>query len=154
MINGNKEWHCNTFTHDLPKRLVLQCQKLLHIRNNMFYKIVDILPVEKSVDFFLPKWWQYIGMFIRVYTQHHNEINGVWLMGKFDVPHITLHVVCFLGAYDKYIQEIYDDINYVAECDRRLFGKMVKRQKPKQSKIYTEIIINESVSNTPETISP
>jgi len=40
------------FTHDLPKHLVLQCQELLHIRNNMFYKIVDILPVEKSVHFF------------------------------------------------------------------------------------------------------
>jgi len=43
---------CNTFTQDLPKHLALQCQKLLHIRNNMFYKIVDILPVEKRVEFF------------------------------------------------------------------------------------------------------
>lgn len=30
---------------------------------------------------------------------------------------------------------------------------MIKRQKPKQSKIYPEIIINENVSNTPETRS-
>ena len=34
----------------LPKHLTLQCQKLLHIRNCMFYKIVDIIPVEESVD--------------------------------------------------------------------------------------------------------
>jgi hypothetical protein len=38
---------CNTFTHDLSKHLVLQCQTLLHIRNSLFYTIVDILSVEK-----------------------------------------------------------------------------------------------------------
>ena len=43
---------CNMFTHDLPKHLILQCKKLLHIRNSLFYIIVDILSVEKSVEFF------------------------------------------------------------------------------------------------------
>jgi len=57
------------------------------------------------------------------------------------------------STYDKCIQETYNGINYTAEFDIRLFWKMIKRQKPKQSKIYPEIIINENVSNTPGTRS-
>jgi hypothetical protein len=37
--------------HHLPKHLILQCQTLLHIRNCMYYKIVDIFPLEESVQF-------------------------------------------------------------------------------------------------------
>lgn len=42
-------------------------------------------------------------------------------------------------AYTKYIEKTYDDINMAAECDIRLFWKLVKRQKPRQSKTLTEI---------------
>jgi len=61
----------------------------------MFYKIVDILLVEKSVYFFLPKWSRYIGIFIMGYKPH-NQINEVRFMGTFDVLHIRLHVYLVL----------------------------------------------------------
>ncbi|VDI49007.1 Hypothetical predicted protein [Mytilus galloprovincialis] len=39
-------------------------------------------------------------------------------------------------ANEQYIEETYDDINNAAECDIRLFWKLIKRQKPKHSKVY------------------
>ena len=43
-------------------------------------------------------------------------------------------------ACEKYIQKTYDDINEAAECDIRLFWKLIKKQKPRASKVYHEII--------------
>lgn len=43
---------CNLQTNDILKHLILNCEKLLDARNEMFYAIVDVLPVEQSVTFF------------------------------------------------------------------------------------------------------
>ena len=62
-----REGHCNlcdSDTSDILKHLILQCGYLLDQRNEMFYKIVDILTVDKSVLFFdqpgddiMITWW-------------------------------------------------------------------------------------------------
>ena len=56
-------------------------------------------------------------------------------------------------AYEKYIEDTYNDINNAAECDIRLFWKIIKRQKHKNPKIYPEIVYNGKVNNTPQTIA-
>ncbi|CAG2209672.1 unnamed protein product [Mytilus edulis] len=57
------------------------------------------------------------------------------------------------AAYEQYIQKCYDDINEAAECDIRLFWKLVKRCKPSTSRIYPEIIHNGDTCNDPESIA-
>ncbi|CAC5395585.1 unnamed protein product [Mytilus coruscus] len=57
------------------------------------------------------------------------------------------------AAYEQYIQKCYDDINEAAECDIRLFWKLIKRYKPSASRIYPEIIHNGDTSNNPESIA-
>ncbi|VDI21735.1 Hypothetical predicted protein [Mytilus galloprovincialis] len=51
------------------------------------------------------------------------------------------------AAYEQYIQKCYNDINEAAECDIRLFWKLVKRCKPSTSRIYPEIIHNGDTCN-------
>ncbi|CAG2214780.1 unnamed protein product [Mytilus edulis] len=55
-------------------------------------------------------------------------------------------------ANEQYIEETYDDINNAAECDIRLFWKLIKRQKPKHSKVCQQIIHNNIVHTSPESI--
>ncbi|CAC5405418.1 unnamed protein product [Mytilus coruscus] len=57
------------------------------------------------------------------------------------------------AAYEQYIQKCYDDINEAAECDIRLFWKLIKRYKPSTSRIYPEIIHNGDTCNNPESIA-
>ena len=38
---------------DIVKHLIMECQYLLTVMNNMFYKIVEELPVQDSVDIFI-----------------------------------------------------------------------------------------------------
>lgn len=44
---------CNRYDVDIVKHLILSCEKLLEMRNRMFYSIVDLLPVQESVRLFL-----------------------------------------------------------------------------------------------------
>ena len=86
---------CNTYTQDLPKHLiyiytVLQCQKWLHIRNCMFYKIVDP-PLS-------PQMMTYVRIFTWGYKQH-NEINGVR----------------FIVAHNRYMSILYYNIKHVLQ---------------------------------------
>ncbi|CAG2249401.1 unnamed protein product [Mytilus edulis] len=55
-------------------------------------------------------------------------------------------------ANEQYIEETYDDINNAAECDIRLFWKLIKRQKPKHSKVCQQIKHNNIVHTSPESI--
>ncbi|CAC5372011.1 unnamed protein product [Mytilus coruscus] len=55
-------------------------------------------------------------------------------------------------ANEQFIEETYDDINNAAECDIRLFWKLIKRQKPKHSKVCQQIIHNNIVHTSPESI--
>ncbi|CAC5361719.1 unnamed protein product [Mytilus coruscus] len=57
------------------------------------------------------------------------------------------------AAYEQYIQQTNDDINKAAECDIRLFWKLIKRNKTVSSKIYPEIIQDGNICNTPESIA-
>ncbi|CAG2226562.1 unnamed protein product [Mytilus edulis] len=57
------------------------------------------------------------------------------------------------AAYEQYIQQTNDDINKAAECDIRLFWKLIKRNKTVSSKIYPEIIQDDNICNTPESIA-
>ncbi|CAG2215677.1 unnamed protein product [Mytilus edulis] len=43
---------CNKQSFDIVKHLILECHVLLTKRNVLFYKIVDELPIQKSVDIF------------------------------------------------------------------------------------------------------
>ncbi|CAG2187538.1 unnamed protein product [Mytilus edulis] len=43
---------CNKQSLDIVKHLIMECHVLLTERNVMFYKIVDELPIQKSVDIF------------------------------------------------------------------------------------------------------
>ncbi|CAC5402883.1 unnamed protein product [Mytilus coruscus] len=43
---------CGCYSTDVVQHLILYCEKLLDERNNMFYRIVDVLPVQESVRFF------------------------------------------------------------------------------------------------------
>ena len=56
-------------------------------------------------------------------------------------------------ALERYQKTSYDDINKAAECDLRLFWKMVKNFKPKTSKIYRDIIQNGVVCDNPISIT-
>lgn len=44
---------CEQYECDLLKHLMLNCTNMLEIRNKMFYAIVDVLPVQESVQFFM-----------------------------------------------------------------------------------------------------
>ncbi|VDH92073.1 Hypothetical predicted protein [Mytilus galloprovincialis] len=57
------------------------------------------------------------------------------------------------AAYEQYIQQTNDDINKAAACDIRLFWKLIKRNKAVSSKIYPEIIQDDNICNTPESIA-
>ncbi|CAC5359457.1 unnamed protein product [Mytilus coruscus] len=57
------------------------------------------------------------------------------------------------AAYEQYIQQTNDDINKAAECDIRLFWKLIKRNKTVSSKIYPEIIQDDNICNTPKSIA-
>ena len=57
------------------------------------------------------------------------------------------------AANEQYVQNCYDDINNAAECDVRLFWKLVKRFKPSSSKIYPEIVYHDKICSTPETVA-
>lgn len=51
-----KEGHCTLCSQlesDIVKHLLLNCMNMLEARNNMFYSIVDVLPVQESVSFFM-----------------------------------------------------------------------------------------------------
>lgn len=56
-------------------------------------------------------------------------------------------------ASEQYIQTCFDEINNAAECDIRLFWKLMKRMKPEQSKVYPEIIYKNITYNTPKMIA-
>ncbi|CAC5401107.1 unnamed protein product [Mytilus coruscus] len=55
-------------------------------------------------------------------------------------------------ANERYIEETYDDINNAAECDIRLFWKLIKRHKPKHSKVCQQIKHNNIVHTSPDSI--
>lgn len=57
------------------------------------------------------------------------------------------------AAQEQYIEETYSDMNEAAECDIILFWKMIKRQRPKKSKIYPEIIHEGVLNDKPETVA-
>ena len=57
------------------------------------------------------------------------------------------------AAYEKYINETLDDINHAAECDIRLFWKMINRQKPKRRQCVPEIIISDVTYKSPESVT-
>ncbi|VDI17291.1 Hypothetical predicted protein [Mytilus galloprovincialis] len=56
-------------------------------------------------------------------------------------------------ANEQYIQSCYDDLNETAECDVRLFWKQIKRFKGRSSKVYPEIVYENKVCNTPESVA-
>ena len=41
--------------------------------------------------------------------------------------------------YDNFLQSVYREIDEAAELDLRLFWKLVKRRRPRSSRIYPEI---------------
>ena len=98
---------CNTYTQDLPKHLiyiytVLQCQKWLHIRNCMFYKIVD--PPR-----FPPKWWHMLESLL-------GDINNTMKSMESDLlSHITdtcLLCTIILNMYYNFIPVVFDTKYY------------------------------------------
>lgn len=56
-------------------------------------------------------------------------------------------------ANEQYLKKCYDDLNEAAECDLRLFWKLIKRFKPGKSKVYPEIIYKDTINNTPQMIA-
>ncbi|CAC5381922.1 unnamed protein product [Mytilus coruscus] len=57
------------------------------------------------------------------------------------------------AANEQYMQNCYDDLNETAECDVRLFWKQIKRFKGCSSKVYPEIVYEDKVCNTPESVA-
>ena len=43
------------------------------------------------------------------------------------------------NEYEQYMYSVYQDIDTAAECDIRLFWRLIKRQKPRSSRLYPEI---------------
>ena len=43
------------------------------------------------------------------------------------------------NEYEKYMYSVYQDIDTAAECDIRLFWRLIKRQKPRSSRLYPAI---------------
>ena len=56
-------------------------------------------------------------------------------------------------AYEQYIKKWYDDLDESAECDIRLFWKIVKRNKHSEAQIYPEIHQKGKKCDTPESIA-
>ena len=57
-------------------------------------------------------------------------------------------------AHDKYIQDTFRDIDEAAECDLRLFWKLIHRQNPRVSRHYPEIIDRQGVvQNDPDGVA-
>ncbi|CAG2255097.1 unnamed protein product [Mytilus edulis] len=57
------------------------------------------------------------------------------------------------AANEQYMQKCYDDLNETAECDIRLFWKQIKRFKGRSSKIYPEIVYENKVYSSPESVA-
>ncbi|CAC5395513.1 unnamed protein product [Mytilus coruscus] len=57
------------------------------------------------------------------------------------------------SANEQYLQKCYDDLNETAECDVRLFWKQIKRFKGCSSKIYPEIVYENKVYSSPESVA-
>jgi hypothetical protein len=49
--------------------------------------------------------------------------------------------------YENYMRNVYKDLDEAAECDIRMFWKLVKRQKVKTWRTYPEIISSDGVSH-------
>jgi hypothetical protein len=60
---------------------------------------------------------------------------------------------CQESASQEFIRKTYEDIDSAAGIDIRLFWKLIRRQKPRQTKLYPEIEFAEKVGNTPESVS-
>ena len=43
------------------------------------------------------------------------------------------------NEYEQYMYSVYQDIDTAADCDIRLFWRLIKRQKPRSSRLYPEI---------------
>lgn len=57
------------------------------------------------------------------------------------------------AEHEIYMASVFQDIDEASECDIRLFWKLVKQQKPKTTKMYTEIesdgnLIDDPISQT------
>ena len=57
------------------------------------------------------------------------------------------------SANEQYLNKCYEDLNEAAGCDIRLFWKMVKHFQVSVTKIYPEIVYNQKIGNTPETVA-
>lgn len=60
---------------------------------------------------------------------------------------------CQESASEEYMKQTYEDIDNAAGIDIRLFWKLIRRQKPRQSKIYPEIQFADRTGNTPESVA-
>ena len=57
-------------------------------------------------------------------------------------------------AHDRYIQDSFRNIDEAAECDLRLFWKLIHRQKPRASRHYPEIVDRRGdVQNDPDGVA-
>ena len=60
---------------------------------------------------------------------------------------------CQSLAFEQYIKNTYTDIDNAAGCDVRLFWKLISKQKPRQNRIYPEIIYDGKTANSPDSVA-
>lgn len=57
------------------------------------------------------------------------------------------------AEHDRYMASVFHDIYQASECDVRLFWKLVKRQRPRNTRFYPEIEIDGGLVDNPDEIA-
>lgn len=57
------------------------------------------------------------------------------------------------AEHDRYMTSVFHDIDQASECDVRLFWKLVKRQRPRNTRFYQEIEIDGRLVDNPDEIA-
>ena len=57
------------------------------------------------------------------------------------------------AEHDRHMTSVFHDIDQASECDVRLFWKLVKRQRPRNTRFYQEIEIDGRLVDNPDEIA-
>lgn len=58
-----------------------------------------------------------------------------------------------IAEHDRYMTEVFRDIDQASECDLRLFWKLIKRQRPRNLSSYPEMEFNGILYDNPDEIT-
>jgi hypothetical protein len=57
------------------------------------------------------------------------------------------------AEHERYMASVFQDIDEASECDIRLFWKLVKQQRPKNTRLYTEVELDGKLMDDPVDIA-